>query len=129
MLTYVGKGYSPAFTANYNKVISRLVAGEDILIQEGPDDICQPLLATDEPHCFRDSVVERDAKATHDVGRLLGRSLHAGDVVTLDDKMLGELRTAFLSGSTRAACTGCEWFELCSTVSVTNYRHTRLKLY
>lgn len=128
MLTYVGKGYSPAFTANYDKVISRLVAGEEILIHEGPDDICQPLLATDEPHCLLDGVVERDATAKHDIGHLLGRPLQAGDVVVLDDGMLGHLRDAFLNGKTRAACTGCEWFDLCSTVSATGYRDTRLKL-
>ena len=128
VLTYVGKGYSPAFTANYDKVISRLAAGEGILIQDGPDDICQPLLASDEPHCLLDSVVERDAKARHDVGHLLGRSLHASDVVKLDNRMLGHIREAFLNGRTRAACSGCEWFDLCSAVSATGYRDTRLKL-
>jgi hypothetical protein len=128
MLTYVGKGYTPAFTDNYDKVIARLVEGEDILIQEGPDEICQPLLSTVEPHCLRDSVIERDAKARQDVGRMLRRSLEPGDRVHLDGKMLDQLRAAFLNGRTRTACTGCEWFELCSTVSKTGYRDTRLKL-
>jgi hypothetical protein len=127
MLTYVGKGYNPAFTDNYDKVIARLVAGEDIVIQTGPDDICQPLLATNEPHCFRDSVLERDAKATQDVGQLLGRPLQAGDIIDLHGLMLDQFRDAFARGVTRSACTGCEWFDLCSRVAETGYSETRLK--
>jgi len=128
MLTYVGKGYSSAFTDNYDKVIARLVAGEDIMIHEGPDDICQPLLATSEPHCLRDSVAERDAKAAQDVGQLLGQPLHVGDVINLDGVMLDHFRKAFLDGITRSGCAGCEWFDLCSTVSGTGYPETRFKL-
>jgi uncharacterized protein len=127
MLTYVGKGYGPAFTDNYDKVIARLVAGEDILIQEGPDDICQPLLTTSEPHCFRDSVIKRDAKAAQHVGELLGRLLQVGDVINLDSVMLEQFRNAFLRGTTRSACTGCEWFDLCSTISKAGYAETRLR--
>ncbi|WP_292282104.1 DUF1284 domain-containing protein, partial [Mesorhizobium sp.] len=52
LLTYVGKGYSPAFTANYDVVVKRLAGGEDILIVSGPDDICAPLLSESEPHCL-----------------------------------------------------------------------------
>lgn len=128
MLTYGGKGYSPAFTANYDKVIARLVAGEDIMIHQGPDDICQPILATNEPHCFRDSVLERDAKAMQDVGQLLGQPLQTGDVINLDGSMLDRFRGAFLNRTTRSACTGCEWFDLCSTVSGSGYPDTRLNL-
>lgn len=127
MLTYVGKGYSPAFTDNYDKVVARLVAGEDILIQEGPDDICQPLLTASEPHCLRDSVIERDTKAMHDVGHLLGRSLRVGDVINLDARTVGKFRGAFAKGQTRRACIGCEWFDLCSVVSKADYQDARLK--
>jgi hypothetical protein len=127
MLTYVGKGYSPAFTDNYDKVIARLVAGEDILIKAGPDDICEPLLATPEPHCLRDSVIERDTKAMHDVSNLLGRPLQIGDAVNLDAMMVGKFRDAFAKGQTRRACIGCEWFELCSAISKSGFQDTRLK--
>ncbi|QND50892.1 DUF1284 domain-containing protein [Phyllobacterium sp. 628] len=126
MLTYVGKGYSPAFTGNYDKIIARLAAGEDILIQEGPDDICQPLLGEEDPHCFWDSVVERDAKAAHDVGLLLGKTITSGDILVLDRKMVESFRAAFKQGATRKACGGCEWFDLCSSVSKAGYADTRL---
>ncbi len=42
MLTYVGKGYSPAFCANYDAVLARLSAGEEILLVDGPDSVCAP---------------------------------------------------------------------------------------
>ncbi|RCW81452.1 DUF1284 domain-containing protein [Phyllobacterium bourgognense] len=126
MLTYVGKGYSPAFTTNYDKVIARLVVGEDILIKEGPDDICEPLLATTEPHCLRDSVVERDTEAMHGVADLLGRPLQVGDTINLEAVRVGKFRDAFAKGQTRRACIGCEWFELCSAISKADYQGTKL---
>ncbi|WP_439343967.1 DUF1284 domain-containing protein [Vacuolonema iberomarrocanum] len=60
LLTYSGKGYSPAFIANYDAIAARLSKGEDIVIVCGPDDICAPLLSDSEPHCWSASVTERD---------------------------------------------------------------------
>lgn len=128
MLTYVGKGYSQAFTDNYNRVIERLVRGEEIIIGEGPDEICQPLLETSEPHCHNASVVERDAQALQDVGKLLGRTLKVGDRFKIDLFMLEKLRQSFVGGVTRTACLGCEWFELCTTVSEGGYSGVRLHI-
>jgi len=51
LLTYVGKGYSAAFIANYDAIAKRLGRGEDVLIVSGPDDICQPMLGEAESHC------------------------------------------------------------------------------
>lgn len=126
MLTYVGKGYSQAFTDNYDTIVARLAAGEDIIMQEGPDEICQPLLDTADPHCHRPSVEARDAQALHDVGHVLGRTLHVGDIVSLDGAGLERLRQAFLEGVTRTACTGCEWFDLCTAVSADGYAGVKL---
>lgn len=126
MLTYVGKGYSQAFTDNYDRIIERLVRGEEIIIGEGPDEICQPLLETDAPHCHNDSVIERDAKALHDVGQLLGHKLQIGDRLTVGDSTLESFRQAFVDGVTRTACSGCEWFELCTAVSANAYSGVKL---
>lgn len=128
MLTYVGKGYSQAFIDNYDKVIARLAGGEDILLGEGPDEICQPLLETDEPHCYNPSVIERDAQALHDVGELLGRELHIGDRLTIKLSTLQKFHKAFVAGVTRTACSGCEWFELCTTVSADGYAGVKLRI-
>ena len=60
LLTYVGKGYGEAFTRNYDGIAQRLSAGEPILVVEGPDEICAPLLADPDTHCRRPGVTGRD---------------------------------------------------------------------
>src|SRR3954453_22802050 len=63
LLTYVGEGYTPAFVHNLDHVSRKLMLGEDVLLVEGPDDICAPVLGTDQDHCTGPSVMERDHKA------------------------------------------------------------------
>ena len=126
LLSYVGKGYSPAFTANYDKVAKRLAGGEDVLVVSGPDDICAPLLEEPEPHCLRESAAGRDRLAARDVGNLLGRPIAAGALLSLDPARLAAMRQAFSVGRTREACRGCEWSDLCDTVAADGFRSARL---
>lgn len=127
LLTYVGKGYSPAFTANYDGIADRLSQGEDILIVSGPDDVCAPLLDEAEPHCLRESAVERDWLAAADVEELLARPIRVGARLDLDAATLARMRQAFSAGFVRKACGGCEWNELCSTVAAGGYRDTQVQ--
>ncbi|KRB15037.1 2Fe-2S ferredoxin [Mesorhizobium sp. Root695] len=124
LLTYVGKGYTPAFTANYDRVADRLSRGEDILLVSGPDDVCAPLLDEPEPHCLNESVVERDRLAAQDVEELLARPIRVGTRLDLDVAMLARMRRAFSAGRVRKACGGCEWNELCSTIAAGGYSGT-----
>jgi len=117
LLTYVGKGYSAAFVANYDVIARRLSSGEEVELVEGPDDICGPLLDDADPHCWRDSVTERDRQAALDLKELLGRPVEAGAVMSLTAARLQRMRAAFASGKTRAACGGCEWHELCTAIA------------
>lgn len=123
LVTYAGKGYTPAFTENFDAIVARLDAGEDIAVIDGPDDICRPWLGEPEAHCRRDSVTARDSKAAHDLSALLGRSLTETSV--LPD--LASLRAAFARGTTRTACAGCEWFDLCSGIAGDGYTASRLR--
>ena len=127
LLTYVGKGYSAAFIANYDAIAKRLGWGEDILVVSGPDDICQPLLGEAEPHCLRESAAGRDELAARDVGKLLARPIQAGARFSLDAATLAGLRAAFSTGVTREACQGCEWAGLCSTIAESGYQDTRVQ--
>jgi hypothetical protein len=124
LLTYVGKGYSPAFTANYDGIAERLSRGEDILLVSGPDDVCVPLLDEPEPHCLNESVVERDRLAAQDVEELLARPIRVGASLDLDAAILVQMRQAFLVGRARKACGGCEWNGLCSTIAAGGYSDT-----
>lgn len=126
LLTYAGKGYSAAFTANYDAIAARIGDGEDITIVAGPDDICAPLLADADPHCHRDSVTERDRLALRDVGDLLATPLELGHRLELNPALLLQMRDAFSAGRTRQACAGCEWHGLCTTISAGGYAGTAL---
>ncbi|WP_180901811.1 DUF1284 domain-containing protein [Martelella soudanensis] len=117
MLTYAGKGYSPAFTANMTAIVGRIAGGEPIEIVSGADDICKPLLGEADPHCHRESVGERDQRAARDVGRLIGASVGPGTRLRLDGAEIAQLRTAFVKDDIRSACGGCEWRKLCSHVA------------
>jgi hypothetical protein len=127
LLTYVGKGYGPAFTANYDVIAGRLGAGEGILVVAGPDDICAPLLDGPEPHCWNESVIERDRLAARDVGDLLSRPIGAGTRLVLEAATLTRLRQAFSTGQTRNACGGCEWAGLCSSIAAGGFENARLR--
>jgi hypothetical protein len=139
MLTFIGKGYSPAFVANLEQVVRRLATGtETIEIVAGPDDICAPLLrecgesGEADCHCHRPSVVERDRLATQAISALLDRSevsdrsLAPGAHLTLTHADLDQLRAAFAAGTIRAACTGCQWKPLCDDIAANQFADTLL---
>lgn len=126
LLTYAGKGYSPAFTANYDVIAGRISRGEDILIVDGPDDICAPLLGDAEPHCRRGSVAERDRLAARDLGPLLPGPIRAGVRIRLEKETVKAMRGAFAEGRARSACPGCEWNSLCSSIAANDYHGTIL---
>ena len=124
MLTFVGKGYSPAFVENYRQIARRLSAGEAILVVAGPDDICAPLLEQGgeaDAHCHGTSVVERDRLAAAAVSAIAGRTVVPGARIVPDEALLERLRAAFRDGDVRTACGGCEWFGLCSHVAGQGY--------
>jgi hypothetical protein len=127
MLTYVGKGYSEAFCANYDAIVLRLGAGEPILLVEGPDDICAPVRDTPDSHCRKESVTVRDLAAIDAVSELLGRRLEPGAELTLDASILTRMRDAFASGISRTGCGGCEWTELCNRIATADFAGARLQ--
>lgn len=128
MLTYVGKGYSPAFVANYDAISRRLAAGEEIELVGGPDDICAPLLGDVDAHCHRESVIARDAAARRAVAEEFAVSLEAGRLMVLTAPMLARLRQQFAAGTLRRACAGCEWRGLCDRVAAEGYPDARLSV-
>ncbi len=126
MLTYVGKGYSPAFVENYEVIAARLSAGEEIELVAGPDDICHPLTADPDAHCHGTSVVERDEEAAAAVACLLGSPLGPGVRIKPTAALVARLRKTFATGEIRTACSGCEWSGLCGSVAETGYIGVRL---
>lgn len=127
LLTYVGKGYTPAFVDNYDRIARRLSEGEGIVLVDGPDDVCAALLCAPDAHCFGDSVRVRDAQAAADVGELLDMTVSAGARIDPHPSLVARMRKAFAEGVTRKACRGCEWSELCSGVAAGGYGDVRVR--
>lgn len=127
LLTYAGKGYSQAFTAGFDALVTRLSQGAPVHVVDGPDDICAPLLGDATAHCHHDSVRQRDQRAAMDLGALLQRPVGTGAVVGVDAASLAAWRTAFAQGRTRSACAGCEWQPLCSTIAAEGFGAARLQ--
>jgi|GEM_PF-167289 len=126
MLTYLGKGYTADFISNYNQIVKRLNKGEPIRLVGGPDDICQPMLQEASCHCHTGNVRERDRLAAAEIGKVLGCSLETGSGLRLTGGQLAVLRRAFLEGSIRSGCAGCEWQELCTGIARNGFRGCRL---
>ncbi|NUQ29368.1 MAG: DUF1284 domain-containing protein [Acidobacteriaceae bacterium] len=127
MLTYKGEGYSPEFIANFDRLTRQLAAGgEPVEIVSGPDDICAPLVAGGECHCFNESVLGRDQKAAQQLSSLLGEPVVPGAVLELTGARLAMLRTAFRNGDIRAACEDCPWKELCDGIAVSGFKGAKL---
>ncbi|ETX15194.1 2Fe-2S ferredoxin [Roseivivax halodurans JCM 10272] len=126
VLTYVGAGYTPAFTANMDRVVGRLSRREPVRIVAGPDDICVPLSSDPSAHCHGPRVRTRDRRAARDGTRHLGHPIVPGATFTLDAATLARLRRSFARGRVRSACTGCPWSALCTSVSRRAYPGTRL---
>ncbi|WP_454683596.1 DUF1284 domain-containing protein [Ancylobacter moscoviensis] len=127
LLTFIGKGYTPAFTANYRRIVARLNAGEAVELVEGPDDICAPMLGEPGHHCRNTSVRERDMQALADVAALLGRPLAADESFTLDPARVAALRAAFAARVIRTACQGCQWSGLCTDIAAGGFAGVRLR--
>ncbi|MCK7611539.1 DUF1284 domain-containing protein [Roseibium sediminicola] len=126
ILTYLGKGYTPSFVANYDRIIKRLNAGEDLWLIDGPDEICQPMLSEAGCHCHNDSVRQRDAQAAEAIGAALGKLLASGGALRLDRDSVMRLRQAFTSGEIQTACAGCEWQDMCSRIAKNKFRGCHL---
>lgn len=121
LLTYAGKGYSPAFTAGFTAIAGRIAAGEGVTLAQGADDVCAPMLGDPSCHCHDRSVALRDRRAARDIAALLGRPVMPGDRLLLDPDILARMRKAFAAGTLRGACGGCGWADLCRTIAAKGY--------
>jgi len=127
MLTFAGKGYSPDFIANFERITARIASGnQTIEITFAPDDICAPLLTDASCHCRDASVSERDTLAAESLAQLLQQPIESGTQITLTAATLDRLRQAFRAGTIRRACHGCQWVPLCDGIAASNFIDTRL---
>ncbi|MCS0495388.1 DUF1284 domain-containing protein [Ancylobacter sp. MQZ15Z-1] len=124
LLTYVGKGYTPAFVAHYERVVARLNAGEEAVLVEGPDEICAPMLEGGH-HCLKPRIAARDGEAIEALRSVLGAELRPGARVPLGREQVSAMRIAFAAGTIRGACARCQWSELCTGVAAEGFAAAR----
>jgi hypothetical protein len=127
MLTFAGKGYTPAFVKNFEEVVRRISTGrETVEIVEGPDAVCAPLLGESDRHCSSANVGVRDRHAAEAISNLLRRPIQPKEQVLLDQMTLDVLRKAFAVGTIRRACTDCQWAPLCDGIARNRFAGTQL---
>jgi hypothetical protein len=126
MLTYIGKGYTEAFTANMTVVLQAIAAGEAFTSVDEPDSLCHPWIDECGPegvHCFGDDKPAKDADALANVSQLLGCELPVGLTMALSRQDIEKLRNSFLvDQQARLACIDCQWNELCETVAASGFQ-------
>ena len=133
MLTYVGKGYTPAFVQQFDAVIAAINHGGIVEIVAGPDVICtalenEEICAYDHPaYCHAEHAMMRDEHALREVSGVLGpSSVMVGSQLQLTSEIIQKLRQQFTSGTVRTACKDCDWHSLCTEVAAAGYAEAKL---
>jgi hypothetical protein len=81
LLTLTGRGYNAASTSNMERNGAQLNSGvDDMVLINGPDQLCNPLLETADQHCFSASARYRDELAAWDITDYFGSAIRAGTV-------------------------------------------------
>jgi len=123
-LTYGGAGYTPEFVTNMDAIVARLgdPSGVDVLIVDGPDDICAPMMqcrAHESFHCLNESVIERDRLTLEGLSHAVidqpgARKFEVGATIRVTPELIRRLREEFEKRTIRAGCPGCEWEPRCT---------------
>jgi hypothetical protein len=125
LLTFVGRDYNVAFTANMEQIVVRLSSGaDDIVLVDGLDDLCAPLMGTAVQDCLLARVLCRDEMAVKNISSYLESQICAGAV--LPAQVLGELRSAFSAGTIRSARADCRWTDLGTAVADAKFPQAHL---
>lgn len=123
LLTYRGRGYTPAFVENMSRVAARIAGGAPVFLAEGPDDICGGFTPACRAACDHDcnarETAVMDRLAAEAVGGHLKRPLDTPQPLGASEIAL--LRQVFKAGAIRAACAGCSWKEFCDSVAAENF--------
>lgn len=131
MLTYVGVGYTPEFTANFDGLCDQLNSGvQYVKIVEGPDDICA-VRKEGEPHhhCPLFGIKKRDQQTLVALRPLFpGMDLRTGSSFVLTHGFVAKIRANFSGSRVRWPCKSCPFSELCTDVAASGFKDARLTL-
>ncbi|RLI09872.1 DUF1284 domain-containing protein [Candidatus Bathyarchaeota archaeon] len=104
-LNFLTEAFGPEFTELLMDVRERALAGEEIKIIEGPDELCRACPLFKAGRCeYEEDVAEMDEDALEMLG------LKVGDVVRME-QVRAVLRQR--AEELREFCEGCEFLEAC----------------
>lgn len=105
-----GEGYNPEFVTNLRELIKRAIAGEEIAVQSGPDDVCEKC-----PY-LRNSICSFNEGAEDEIGEMDTRALALLQVRTGSrvkwSEMIEKIPGIFSQWS-RTYCRMCDWKNAC----------------
>jgi uncharacterized protein len=105
-----GEGYNPEFVTNLRKIIKRAIAGKDIAVQSGPDDVCKRC-----PY-LRNSICSFNEGAEDEIREMDTTALALLQVTTGSrvkwSEMIEKIPDIFDRWS-RTYCRMCDWKNAC----------------
>ena len=108
---FTGKGYSPEFTRNMERVLGQLRGGAQVRMVAGADSLCAACPNLAQGVCSSAEKVERyDAAVLALCGIEPGRELNYAELSALVDRSI--LAPRLLDD----VCGDCEWHSLCREV-------------
>ncbi len=123
-LTFRSRGYGQDFVIRFESFIDRIMQSSPLLLIAEPDELCQSKQNCG--GCDSSVSVGRDQLALEALEALLPTMINS-KIEYLTDSDLLHLRENFADGSARAACKGCNWFDICSHEAQQNFRRARLQ--
>jgi uncharacterized protein len=105
-----GEGYSPEFVTNLREIIKRAIAGEEIVIQSGPDDICERCPYLRNSTCSFNKGADDEIKAM-DRTALALLQVKTGTRVKWSE--MKEKIPGLFSRWSRTYCIMCDWKNAC----------------
>lgn len=132
LLCYEGRGYTPAFTENFNQIAARLNAGAPAILVTGLDDICAALHCgdngdyKDHAHCHKETAAARDIAAIKTINAALNTTLQTGDTIPISEDYIKTLRQSYAQETLQTACQNCEWLPTCKAIAADGFKRAKL---
>ena len=105
-----GEGYNPEFVANLREIIKRAMAGEEIVVQSGPDDVCERCPHLRNKACSFNKGADDEIREM-DKTALALLQVEIGSRVKWSD--MKEKTPGIFSRWSQAYCTMCDWRNAC----------------
>lgn len=105
-----GEGYNPEFVTNLSGVITRALAGEEIAVQSGPDDVCGRC-----PY-LRNSICSFNKGADDEIREMDKTALALLQVKTGSRVQWSDMKekiSSIFSQWSRTYCRICDWRSAC----------------